>query len=55
MTQKELDKMIRDENKRNEEIFIDEPFERKLNPEKARKKDEKHRAFMVSRGYMGRN
>ena len=37
----EIQKLINEENKRNEEIFINQPFKRKLNPEKARKEDQK--------------
>lgn len=51
MTQKELDQMIREENKRNEEIFINQPFKRKLNPVKAQKEDQKHKNWMISQGY----
>lgn len=55
MNQKELDKLICEENKRNEEIFLNQPFKRKLNPEKARKEDEKHRKQMITSGFMKRN
>lgn len=37
----EIQKLINEENKRNEEIFINQPFKRKLNPEKTRKEDQK--------------
>lgn len=52
MDQKEFDKMIREENKRNEEIFINQHFKRKLNPEKARKEDQRHKEMMLKKGYI---
>ena len=52
MDQKEFDKMIREENKRNEEIFINQPFKRKLNPMKAQKEDQKHLEMMLKKGYI---
>ena len=54
MDQKEFNKMIREENKRNEKIFINIPFKRELNHVKAQKEDEKHKEMMQSKGWMKR-
>ena len=48
----EIEKMIREENRRNDEIFINQPFKRKLNPKNAQREDEKHRKLMKAKGYM---